>query len=169
MKTGNCELCGESFVFNGYDYRKRYCGRSCSTRANNTGRVKYRCKICDTSIGRRTTDFCSVDCKATFLIQEWLAGREDGGTQYGYVRAFVRKYLKDRSGDRCEQCSFDKKRPLDGRSILQVDHINGDCMNSSLDNLRLLCPNCHAMTETYCGKNTNSGRSWKKKYYSNDQ
>jgi len=33
--------------------------------------------------------------------------------------------------------------------VLQVDHIDGDRMNNVLDNLRLLCPNCHSQTETY--------------------
>ena len=37
--------------------------------------------------------------------------------------------------------------------ILQLDHINGVSSDHSLDNLRLLCPNCHSQTTTYCGKN----------------
>lgn len=40
---------------------------------------------------------------------------------------------------------------------MQLDHIDGDSSNHTLDNLRLLCPNCHAQTDTYCGKNKSSG------------
>lgn len=36
---------------------------------------------------------------------------------------------------------------------LELDHIDGDHANNQLDNLRLLCPNCHAQTPTYRGKN----------------
>lgn len=36
---------------------------------------------------------------------------------------------------------------------LHLDHIDGDNTNNELLNLRLLCPNCHSQTETYCGKN----------------
>lgn len=36
---------------------------------------------------------------------------------------------------------------------LQVDHINGDHNDNRLENLRFLCPNCHAQTETFAGKN----------------
>jgi len=36
---------------------------------------------------------------------------------------------------------------------LELDHIDGDNTNNELSNLRLLCPNCHARTPTYRGKN----------------
>lgn len=36
---------------------------------------------------------------------------------------------------------------------LHLDHINGVNTDNRLSNLRLLCPNCHALTDTYCGKN----------------
>ena len=37
--------------------------------------------------------------------------------------------------------------------VLHLDHINGVNNDHRLENLRLLCPNCHSQTDTYCGKN----------------
>lgn len=58
-------------------------------------------------------------------------------------------------GHRCEHCGLAEWM---GQLIcLEVHHIDGDSLNNELDNLRLLCPNCHAFTENYRGKNINSG------------
>ena len=36
---------------------------------------------------------------------------------------------------------------------LHVDHVNGDHTDDRLENLRILCPNCHAITDAWCGRN----------------
>jgi len=36
---------------------------------------------------------------------------------------------------------------------MELDHIDGDRTNHRLDNLRMLCPNCHSQTDTYRAKN----------------
>lgn len=40
-----------------------------------------------------------------------------------------------------------------GVIALEIDHINGDNRDNRVENLRYLCPNCHALTPTYRGKN----------------
>jgi hypothetical protein len=51
----------------------------------------------------------------------------------------------------CEICEI---REWNGKEIsMQLDHIDGDSHNHKLNNLRMICPNCHSQTETYCGKN----------------
>jgi len=42
---------------------------------------------------------------------------------------------------------------------LQLDHINGRHTDNRLENLRILCPNCHAQTPTFAGKNSRLGRN----------
>lgn len=52
------------------------------------------------------------------------------------------------------QCSKCKLIKWNGLPIpLELDHINGDHSDNSIENLRVICPNCHAQTPTYRGKN----------------
>jgi len=57
------------------------------------------------------------------------------------------------------KCSICKISPIWNNKTLKfhLDHINGDNGNNKRENLRLICPNCHSQTETYCGKNINTG------------
>ena len=52
---------------------------------------------------------------------------------------------------KCEECGIDE---WNGKRIgLELDHISGVRSDNSLENLRLLCPNCHSQTHTFRGRN----------------
>jgi hypothetical protein len=64
-----------------------------------------------------------------------------------------RKRLIVERGHRCEVC---QNVEWQGKPIpIELDHIDGNCENNTKDNFRLICPNCHAQTDTYKGKNMN--------------
>ena len=53
--------------------------------------------------------------------------------------------------NRCQSCGLVEWR---GEPIMMhLDHINGVRDDHRLENLRMLCPNCHSQTETYGGRN----------------
>lgn len=55
----------------------------------------------------------------------------------------------------CEICKLSE---WNGEPIpLELHHCDGDNRNNELSNLQILCPNCHAQTETYRGKNKKGG------------
>lgn len=52
----------------------------------------------------------------------------------------------------CELCGWSERSP-DGRVPVELDHINGVHTDNRIENLRILCPNCHSLQPTHRGKN----------------
>ena len=51
---------------------------------------------------------------------------------------------------KCERCGIDEW--CGGRIVIELHHLNGDPLDNRIDNLQLLCPNCHSQTHNYCKK-----------------
>ena len=68
---------------------------------------------------------------------------------YKLKARLIREGLKKSS---CEICGWSEKS-IDGRVPLELDHINGDSKDNRLENLRILCPNCHSLQLTHRGRN----------------
>ena len=73
------------------------------------------------------------------------------------IKRYIHKYnLKEY---KCEICGCDGNWQ-GGVISLELDHINGDHEDNRLENLRFLCPNCHALTPTYGAKNIKINNSY---------
>jgi hypothetical protein len=106
--------------------------------------------------------YCSTDCQRQYqyvtFIDKWKKGKIDGGRAGGYVSHHVARYLKETYGNRCSLCGWDKVNPFTGKVPLVKDHKDGNCLNNSPDNVRLICSNCDSLTATYKGANKGKGR-----------
>ena len=157
-----CEECGT--IFQKKHSRGKFCSRSCSAKFNNRYKSKasrHSCEGCDSSILLRFF-YCSPSCKTAHKIRQWLAGEFDATKKHS-ISKFIRDYLIAKSEYKCGKCGYDKGRE-DGASILQIHHKDGDWKNSGPENLEVLCPNCHALTENYGARNKGKGRTWKRNY-----
>ena len=70
-----------------------------------------------------------------------------------YSTCLKRRLLKEKIfEDKCCICKMGNvwnNKPIQ----LQLDHINGNNKDNRIENLRILCPNCHSQTSTFSGKN----------------
>ena len=73
--------------------------------------------------------------------------------QNGFVikSSYITKCLVKLRGHGCENCHLDSW--LGNPIPLEAHHIDGNRLNNDPSNLLLLCPNCHALTDNYRGRN----------------
>lgn len=92
--------------------------------------------------------YCSTKCQTQY---QWLTVTRphviSGGGGSG-----MKRYLIEEFGYACSHCALTNW--LDDSIVLQLDHIDGNSDNNCISNIRLLCPNCHSQTSTFCGRNT---------------
>lgn len=150
-----CSVCGTRVYRKPSDLAKGHniaCSRECRSTLILSKRPIKECPTCGTTFTRkvRTSTYCSVAC----------SNRGRAGIKYGVgaprniakrVRRLKRAVI-NRDGEECSECSLGTI--WNGKElVLQLDHINGIHTDDRMDNLRLLCPNCHTQTDTYGTKN----------------
>lgn len=94
-----------------------------------------------------------VATPAVPLEQVLVAGRWTGS--HSLKQRLFKAGLKK---PQCELCGWCERAP-DGRIPVELDHINGDRFDNRLENLRILCPNCHSLQPTHRGLNKQSCRT----------
>jgi len=74
------------------------------------------------------------------------------GSEYQSFKLKRRLFYHGLKNPKCELCSW-ATMSVDGRIPLELDHINGDRHDNRIENLRILCPNCHSLQLTHRGRN----------------
>lgn len=158
--------------------RNKFCSQSCAAIYNNQKRgnangqykkVKHKtCLHCGKDLFDKPvkTKYCSFECQHNHeyeeYIKQWKNGEKNGVSgKYG-TSANIRKYLFEKYDNKCQLCGWGEENPITHKIPLQIHHIDGDCTNNKEDNLQLLCPNCHSLTETFGSLNENSKRVFRK-------
>lgn len=129
-------------------------------------RHNENCLNCNTSlVGLCGSKFCSNTCQGEYQRQDSIRRIELGEKVSHHV---LKSYLLEKFKHICQDCGTGNiwnNKPL----TLQIDHVDGNSDNNKLDNLTVLCPNCHTQTSTWCARNIKNtkrskyARTWRKK------
>ena len=152
-----CQRCDKKLS----NRQKKYCSKSCSafSTSNPSKLKKHRaCPICSVELTyeeHKLQKYCGAKCKTVGLSShKRFVALEDLLIEDSPARG---DHLKTRLLNagllrlECYECGITSWR---GKiAPLQLDHINGKNRDHRLENLRILCANCHAQTDTFCGRN----------------
>ncbi len=133
--------------------------------------MRYCLNCTKVLLNRHKIKFCSNLCQLDYQYKNWVKlwrkGKINGGIGITVrtTSAHLRRFLLDKSNNKCSSCGWDRKHPITKIVPLEIDHIDGDAENNLEGNLRLLCPNCHALTPFYKNLNKGKGRKWRMRKY----
>ena len=180
-----CKQCGKPLSYE--ERHKKFCNSSCAAIYSNTRRKrKYLvkqilnengeiqfirdrgiCLNCGKSLENHQKKFCSLTCQGQYkkkqLLESWKNNEHDGCIPNGQVSNFIKNYLLEKHNYKCELCGWGEINPYTGKIPLEIHHKDGNWKNNKEENLQVLCPNCHSLTETYKASNKGKGRENRRK------
>lgn len=172
-----CKFCNNTIKLNDNenvrDARvKKFCNSVCSAKYNNykfrkglkykTSSFDKRCIVCDKKLNKQSKKFCGPVCNHIYNyydhIDKWRMGYKLTGNKItGQLSPYIRLFMLVKAQHKCQQCSWTGINPFTNKICLEVHHIDGDWRNNKEENLIVLCPNCHSMTETYRNSSKKGG------------
>jgi Zn finger protein HypA/HybF involved in hydrogenase expression len=85
--------------------------------------------------------FCSNKCHGDYFTMKRLKKNT-------ILNRTLRKWIYGNLEQKCKICNL-RNKWNDIFLRLQIDHINGDVKDNRIENLRMICPNCHTQTSTW--------------------
>lgn len=181
----NCEFCEYNFSSLISENRK-FCTKSCSTKHNNSIRVSkiglkmdlnnqikrdysngVKNKECINCGKIVTNKYCSQSCQQAKQRKEIFRKIESGDVSLSNSQ--YKKYLINVHGEKCMKCGWCEINEYSNTIPIELEHVDGDSQNNKIDNLKLLCPNCHSLTPTYKALNKGNGRHKRMLRYHNGE
>lgn len=180
----NCVNCDVSFSSLISENRK-FCSSSCSATHNNRFNIKHTnlvltplnlrndkkenysiiCFYCKNESHNRqiNSKYCSRDCHFKHRKQI-LKDKIESGDLTQTSKQY-KNYLIELHGEKCMDCGWCQINPISNKIPIELEHIDGNSENNKLDNLKLLCPNCHSLTPTDRALNIGNGRHSRRERY----
>jgi len=120
---------------------------------NKTNKI---CTVCNSTFTTKWSKarFCSKKCETDFKAKEkvnmWLSGTFSGerGHGYGKLSKPIERWLLEQANYSCQMCGFNTLHPRTGNHVLEIHHLDENPYNCSKENLVVLCPNCHALSDS---------------------
>lgn len=152
-----CDYCGKDFEkeprrVNESNSRgwKHYCSKECQAKAKTT-KIKCKCAFCGAEIEKLPSEiknskygnvFCNKKCACSYNNSHFRSGENNpnwqGGNGTGKSSIYGKLAFKNYE-HKCVLCGFNISQAL------QVHHIDCNRKNNVLDNLIILCANCHCL------------------------
>lgn len=128
----------------------------------NSKKLRTPCLQCGKEPNGSSYKYCSNHCQQEYryhcYIQKWKSGLIHGLSSIGTVTNPVKRYLREKYNNKCCLCGWSEVNVYTGKAPLIADHIDGNWRNNYESNLRLVCPNCDALSSTFSALNTGNGR-----------
>lgn len=96
-----------------------------------------------------------------FKTEDILAGKHPQYGTFKLKRRLIEEGIKE---DKCERCGWCEKVEGEEFTPCELHHINGNPTDHHLENLIILCPNCHSLTESYRFRRGRTNESLGKKF-----
>lgn len=163
---------------------RKFCSQNCSAVYTNIKRGENNLlknsdiiKICencnnDFKINSRNFSkhkfrkFCSTKCHTEYEEKIKFEYVENNKSVSSRV---VKVYLIKKYGEKCMECGWCENNKTSNKIPIELEHIDGNSENNNLDNLKLLCPNCHSLTPTYKALNRGNGRHKRMERYNENK
>lgn len=118
----------------------------------------YCCINCNLKVTKANSreKFCGHSCQQDYSLEE--------SVKSGLAKPrTLKRYLLKHHGNKCWTCGIEEwnKKTI----VMEIEHIDGNSENNNLENLSLICPNCHSQTPTYKGANKGNGRHYRRVRY----